>query len=288
MTTSLDITGKIDAATVELLRTVSRTIEALGIPYVVVGATARDLVLHHGYGADLERATQDIDFAIEVPDWAAFNALADTLVENGFKPTRAPHRLISPADTIIDIVPFGQVEDADASIAWPPEGKDVMNVLGFQEACDNAVRVRIADEPELVVLVANPAGMALLKLIAWTDRARDKRGKDALDLAYLLASYERIPAVQEVLYDDAGIMESYGWDIVLAAAHRLGQDAAGIAGERTRAGIGRLMRGELRERSPEQLITEMCGSRAVTRYEKNERLLAAFWAGFGIMATEPQ
>lgn len=52
----------------------------------------------------------------------------------------------------------------------------------------------------------------------------------------------------------------------------LGQDTAGIAGER----------------SPEQLITEMCGSRAVTRYEKNERLLAAFWAGFGIMATEPQ
>lgn len=42
----------------------------------------------------------------------------------------------------------------------------------------------------------------------------------------------------------------------------LGQDAAGIAGERTRAEIGRVMRGELPERSPEQLITKMCGSRA--------------------------
>jgi len=41
------------------------------MPYVVVGATARDLVLHYGHGAAIRRATQDVDFAIEVPDWPA-------------------------------------------------------------------------------------------------------------------------------------------------------------------------------------------------------------------------
>ncbi len=50
-----------------------------------------------------------------------------------------------------------------------------MKVLGFQEACDNAEWVRIQENPELDVPVATPAGMSLLKIIAWTDRAGDLR-----------------------------------------------------------------------------------------------------------------
>ena len=284
MNISLDITGKIDASTVELFRTVSQIMTTVDIPYVVVGATARDLVLHCAYGAELERATQDVDFAIEIPDWAAFNTLKNKLEEIGFKVTKTQHRLISPEGVIVDIVPFGQVENEKASIAWPPEGDVVMNVLGFQEACDHAERVCIDKASELIVPVATPPGMALLKLIAWTDRARDKRIKDALDISYLLTTYERIPAVQEVLYSEewTSIMDNYGWDITQAAAHKLGHDANSIAGDMTRAEIERLMRGELGERSSEQLITEMCGTRVDSRYEKNSRLLSAFRAGFGI------
>ncbi len=283
MSTSLDITGKIDAAAVELFRTVSRIIEALGIPYVVVGATARDLVLHHGYGAALERATQDVDFAIEVPNWAAFDALRDKLLEGGFRQTRVQHRVISPANVVVDIVPFGKVEDENASIAWPPKGEVMMNVLGFQEACDNADRVRLADGPELIVPVVTPAGMALLKLIAWTDRDRDIRVKDARDVAYLLTTYERIPAVQSALYSEewVGTMEHYEWDITQAAAHKLGDDAAAIAGAMTRQEIERLMNGMFKGRTPEHLITEMCGTRVEAQYETHNRLLAAFCAGFG-------
>jgi predicted nucleotidyltransferase len=79
MNTSLDITGKIDARTVGFFRTVSQIMMSVGIPYVVVGATARDLVLHYVHGAALERATQDVDFAIEIPDWAAFDVLKNKL-----------------------------------------------------------------------------------------------------------------------------------------------------------------------------------------------------------------
>lgn len=284
MSTSLDITGKVDAATVELFRTVSRVIDSLGMPYVVVGATARDLVLHYAHGAELERATQDVDFAIEVPDWEAFDTLRDELVKSGFSLTKAQHRLVSPGDVNVDIVPFGEVEDQTASIAWPPKGEVVMSVLGFQEACDKAEQVRIADSPELVIPVATPPGMVLLKLIAWADRARENRIKDALDLAYLLRSYEWIPAVRDALYSEAWmpVMETYGWNISLTAAHKLGLDAAAIVGEKTRLQIERLVMDELAGRSQDQLITEMCGTRGDAQYERNNRLLSAFWAGFGV------
>ena len=55
--TLLNIAGKIDPQTVALFETVSSAIADLDMPYVVVGATARDLVLHYGHGARVQRAT---------------------------------------------------------------------------------------------------------------------------------------------------------------------------------------------------------------------------------------
>ncbi|MES9856486.1 MAG: hypothetical protein ABW166_07785 [Sedimenticola sp.] len=81
MSTLLNIAGKIDPDTIAIFETVSQAMAELEMLYVVVGATARDLVLHYGHGAKIERATHDVDFAIEVPSWAAFEALKDKLCE---------------------------------------------------------------------------------------------------------------------------------------------------------------------------------------------------------------
>jgi len=280
--TLLNIAGKIDPETVAVFEVVSRVIAGLDMPYVVVGATARDLVLHYGHGARVQRATHDVDFAIEVPDWAAFKALKEALCEQGFRTTKAQHRFISPMDTVVDVVPFGNLEDEQASIAWPPNGEVTMSVLGFQEACDAAEWVRIQDEPELDVPVATPVGMVLLKLIAWTDRAADLRKKDALDIAYLLTTYEAIREVAGSAYEDdnVNIMETYGWDLTLTAAHLLGQHAVGIAQENTRQEILRLASGELDGLTTERLVEEMC-EHIEHQYDRNEQLLTAFFSGFG-------
>lgn len=101
----------------------------------MVGASARDLVLHFGYGSRIERATADIDVGIEVPGWGAFQVLLQVLIEklleSGFSPTDAEHRLLSPQGMKVDITPFGPIADENAEIAWPPDGDWVMNVLGF-------------------------------------------------------------------------------------------------------------------------------------------------------------
>ena len=279
--TLLNIAGKIDPKTVAVFEVVSRVIAGLDMPYVVVGATARDLVLHYGHGARVQRATHDVDFAIEVPDWAAFETLKGALCEQGFRTTTAQHRYISPMDTVVDVVPFGNLEDEQASIAWPPDGEVTMSVLGFQEACDAAEWVRIQDEPELDVPVATPVGMVLLKLIAWTDRATDLRKKDALDIAYLLTTYEAIQDVVDALYEGENIhiMETYDWDITLAAAHLLGEHAKAIAQENTRQEIVRLANGELDGLTTERLAEEMC-EHVEHQYDRNEQLLTAFFRSF--------
>ena len=282
MSTLLNLSGKIDPQTVVIFETVGRVIAELGVPYVVVGATARDLVLHLGHGAKLRSVTKDVDFAIEVPSWRAFNSVKDKLCEEGFSATKIQHRLLSPEKMEVDIVPFGKLEDGEASIAWPPKGDVVMNVLGFQETCNNAEWVRIQESPELGIPVATPAGMMLLKLVAWMDRAREERGKDAQDIAYLLVSYEEIPAVHDALYENKQIMEMYEWDQTLGASHLLGEHASSIVGEDTSALISQLAAGELGERNIERLIDEMCTRRVKLEYERNRQLLSAFLAGFGL------
>jgi len=279
MSTLLDVSGRIDRGTVELFRTVDRLMQQLEHPYVVIGATARDIVLHYGYGADVERATQDVDFAIEVPNWAAFDALKQKLAEVGFALTREQHRLKSPSGTVVDIVPFGKLGGDKGSIAWPPKGDVVMSVLGFQEASENADRVLVDNEPELIVPVATPAGMALLKMIAWFNRVREKRVKDAQDLSYLLESYEKIPVVKDALYSEAWttVMEAYGWDLTRAAARMLGHDAATIGRKKTCDEILAIMHDEKKK---ERLIVEMCTVNTAHQYEHNNRLLSAFTDGF--------
>lgn len=258
MSTLLNISGKIDPPTVAIFDAVGSVTGELGMPYVVVGASARDLVLHYGHGVPLQRATRDVDFAIEVPDWAAFHVLKNKLVDQGFRTGKSQHRLYSPNDVIVDLVPFGKVEDENASIAWPPKGETVMNVLGFQEACDHAEWVRVQDEPVLDIPVATPAGMVLLKLIAWTDRASDMRRKDAVDIAYLLSMYERIPKIQDALYGErSDIMNRYDWDITQSSAYLLGEHSLGIAQEQTRLMIARLANGGISGRRREILIAEM-------------------------------
>ena len=104
-----------------------------------------------------------------------------------------------------------------------------MSVLGFQEALDSSVRAIIQKKPYIEVSVVSPQGMALLKIIAWSDRERDKRGKDALDLTYLMEAYERVAGIQDRVFEIEGLMESVSHDLQQASAYLLGQDASEIA-----------------------------------------------------------
>ena len=272
---SLNIAGTIDPGIAATIAAVARVIDELGMPWVIVGATARDLVMHHGHRAPLHRKTRDVDFAIEVWGWPAFEAVKARLCAQGFQATQASHRLIDPAGGFIDIVPFGRVQDEETTIAWPPDGEIRMNLLGFQEACDHAQWVRLQENPALDVPVATPAGLVLLKLIAWMDRPVDQRRKDAEDLGYILSTYEEIPDIRDALYENENtdIMEEYGWDPPLAAARLLGRHAKAIARPETQRQIARLADGELQSLNLDRLAEE-------AGQDFDKQLLTAFMHGF--------
>jgi len=231
--TSINIVGKLPQGLVELYADINGHAKALDIDYLVVGAMARDLVLTHGFGAEIERGTRDVDFAINVASWDEFNALTERLLAAAYNADKnRAHRLYYKGGTKheweIDIVPFGGIADADNNIYWPPKQQTVMNVRGFTEAFADALQVQISEKPEIIIPVASPAGICLLKLIAWLDRETDIRLKDTSDFLYLIKTYSKIPEIQEALYDQ-DYMESQGWDETKASAMKLGNDVSGIA-----------------------------------------------------------
>ena len=264
------------------LEQIGHAVATQGISALLVGATARDLVLHYGYGATIRRATRDIDFGVQVTSWQAFQQLREQLMATGWNTTPAlPHRLISPDRVQVDLVPFGDaVTDHAGQIAWPPSGEIVMTVLGFQEALDHALQVRVNGQPPIDVLVASPAGSTLLKLVAWSEREGSFRRKDAIDLAYLMSQYEIVPDVLGRLYgDEADILARYGYDPKIAGAWLLGHDIAQLAQAETGKYLSRLLTDGMVGRSMDQLILDMCAGQEGA-YEIQEILLRAFIAGY--------
>lgn len=228
--TLIDVTGKLPTGMVKIYREVFSVAGQLQLEVLVVGAMARDLVLVHGFGAKLERGTRDIDFAVQVKDWAAFQRLAGGLIGKGFtKADKLAHRFyLNDGDGLrweVDILPFGELADENGCIKWPPDESIEMSVLGFDEAFEHSLTVQLGDsDNQFSIRVAAPASMAYLKLISWLEREPAIRTKDAKDIRYLMRTYSKIPAVFDRMYDE-GDMEAQGWDEQRASASILGRDA---------------------------------------------------------------
>ena len=236
--TSVNITGKLPQGLVELYADIRGHTKELGIDFLVVGATARDSVLVYGYGCPVERGTTDVDFGIHVASWDEFNALKDRLLAAGYKADAHKMHKLSREDEEglrweIDIVPFGEIAGNDHVIKWPPKHDIVMSVLGFSEAFQHALDVQISEDPDIVIPVASPAGLCLLKLVSWLDREVGLRAKDAADFEYLIWSYTKIPEIRDALFEE-GQMEAQDWDQTKASAMKLGQDTSSISSSATR------------------------------------------------------
>jgi len=132
MNNLLDLSGKIDPASLALFETLSETAGSLGFPFFVVGATARDLIFEVGHGLPSKRATLDRDFGVRVSGWDEFSNLKKSLLAFGhFKETKETQRLLYRDEILVDILPFGGIADAKGEIRWPPDEDVVMSMVGF-------------------------------------------------------------------------------------------------------------------------------------------------------------
>jgi predicted nucleotidyltransferase len=199
---SLDLSKCSDL--IDLGRLIERLTPFLGVSgsrWFVIGACARDLLLEYGLGMEIRRATQDLDLAIAADSWAMFDEIITSMGDGGAASDPAPHRIIVSGYRI-DLVPFGGIQRGH-SISWPGEDTS-MSVLGFEDAADDLVPVRLPDGVD--VSVVSIPGLTMLKLIAWGDRRLVQPRHDAVDLKLLLRSYSCDHGIED-LYNHVGIID---------------------------------------------------------------------------------
>lgn len=220
---SFNLSGMIDPILVDALRVIHQEASSLGIRFFVVGATARDLLLSHCHAIRSARMTADLDIGVEVADWEEFRQLSEALVATGrFVRTNAPHRLKFEYFPL-DIVPYGGISLDCRSISWPPDHQVIMNIMGFQEAYDYSVTVRLDYAPILDVKLPSIPGMTLMKLISWNDQYPG-RPKDAEDLLFLMENYAEAGNLDRLYGPECELLQEDGYDQTLAGIRLLGRD----------------------------------------------------------------
>jgi len=224
----------LDPYSLDILETVVSAANALGSEVILVGASARDVVLTHVYAIPLLRATADIDFAVAIQGWAAYRALIAYLLDGPRFTERHKviHRLYYEPPGLghavpVDIVPFGHGLGG-ARFRWPDDPDTEMNVEGYPDAARAAAEVDVGG---IIVKVLTPPRLALLKLFAWNDRHAETR-KDASDLFTLIQNYSELGNIDR-LYDEPDLLDDVGHDYARGSARLLGRDVRRMCGEDT-------------------------------------------------------
>jgi predicted nucleotidyltransferase len=239
---TVDKSRPVDPVTLHILSVVNRLAAELELRYIVVGATARDLLLFHVFGIPVTRATADVDFAVAMDSWERFRELRRALLTSGhFREGKMEHRVYLQAPSVkdeipVDLIPFGGVAEDDV-IQWPPHRETVMTVVGFEDAIAAAVHVQV--DADFTIPVASLAGIAVLKLFAWYDRQTND--KDAVDLYRIISSYADAGNFDRLYDEEFQFLEQADYDIEFAGAALLGFDARQICSPDTLAKVRDLL-----------------------------------------------
>ncbi len=238
----------VDPTAILVIKEVHKASKALGFPVLLVGATARIILLENVFGLSAGRATTDVDFAFALDTWEQFAALKNYLIENsncenaGIIAQRLYMRIAGFENGYkVDLIPFGGIEIRPNTIAWPPDMIFVMNVAGYSDALAASTRVEISKG--VIINIASLPGIAILKIFAWSDRGRADP-KDAIDLTSVLRGYYEAGNTDRIYEDAADALEQIGYDIELTGAWLLGKDAAEIAAPQTAAELMILLESE--------------------------------------------
>jgi predicted nucleotidyltransferase len=267
--------------TAVILASVAKVAQTSGIEYLLIGATARDIMLEHVFGITSLRATRDVDFALAIRNWAEFSQIKNDLAALGkFSADKVrEHRLYYDAARFgasrpIDLIPCGAIEGPGHEISWPPDMSMVMSVAGYSDAMKSAVPVDAGSG--IIVRVASLPGLACMKIFAWAARRHENK-KDAEDLHFILANYGDAGNADR-LYEEPyfDLLRNAGYNVALAGSTLLGYDAACMLGADSIRTIKSILEDPLQRN---QLEHDM-NRRAVQ--ELSGRLLAAFAAGLAM------
>ncbi|MBW1728432.1 MAG: nucleotidyl transferase AbiEii/AbiGii toxin family protein [Deltaproteobacteria bacterium] len=271
----VDLSGKISETSVSILIEIEEVSISLDIPFFIVGATARDIILEHQFDINTRRATLDIDIGVFISGWDQFNTLKNELIRTTkFVPSQQKQRLVYDDHFPVDIIPFGMIANENGSITWPPNHETRMSTAGFQECFRHALSVKLSSDPELIVKMVSLAGLALLKLISWDDNP-ERRSKDAPDLFLIMQHYLDAGNLDRLFDKGSDIIKEDSYDYDLASARFLGRDIANISIPSTKAKLIEILERKANSNQGHKIALNVLQS-DFYRSESYERVLEYF------------
>lgn len=278
----LDLSGKIDQILIEVLFFVSQTADSLNIPFFVIGATARDIIMNIAYDIESERATADLDLGVQVENWEMYDKLRTALVATGkFRADREPQRLKYNEELPMDIVPFGLIANGKSLISWPPHHETAMTTEGFNDAYADAISVRLRNEPVFQIDFASLCGIAVLKIFAWSERYPERK-KDAMDLDYVMRNYAYAGNEERIYAEEMDILEMMvEFESEYASAILLGRDMAKMMQNKTRQKMLEIIEQQIGTRNRYRLVEDMIAHPAFfeEKFEKKLKMIEYFAKG---------
>lgn len=246
---------------IELLRKLTDSFGRMDREFYVIGATARDIIVQQLLDTTSTRRTRDLDIAIAIPDWDAFEQIKERLVADGFKKSNDMYQRFYYGAYEVDIVPYGVVAKEDDNIYWPPEEVVAMSVKGFDEVLSEAITVSIDDK--FKVKIASLHGLFLLKLNAWLDR-NAKTSKDAEDMSFILSNYFMANLDREIH------QEVYDWDNFdeyIVGGYWLAHDLVTLLNVNQLNYYKEVIEGELAKQEESRLINQMIENSYSLKYK---------------------
>lgn len=226
----------------------------------VIGAAARDLIFEYVYDARIQRATEDLDFGVAVATWADYDNLKAQLIgsKKFAKDPKQEQRILWTEkvehEIPIDLVPYGGVEIRETTIAFPPSEDFKMSTLGFREVSQNLLTLEVSKG--FSIELASPAGVALLKFVAFNDRPAQRR-RDIQDIVFIAENY-MAAGNEDRLYDprsgDTDLLKDENFDYRTAGARLLGRDIVPLLNTETKSLISRILDEDPSSGSMDQLI----------------------------------
>lgn len=258
----------------ELLQVLSLYFGDRRLPFYVIGATARDIIMRQLLNQESKRHTKDLDIAIAISDWNMFEEISEdiALMDHFEKSRHQKQRFLFYGIYELDIIPFGKIAKDDDHIYWPPDEEIAMSVKGFDAALKNFISIRVDEQFE--IKVTSLTGLFLLKLNAWCDRSLST-SKDAEDLCYLIENY--YDAYEERYAERNHHQEIYDmadFDTFVAGATWLGYDIAAVLTKEQAEYYNSVLISELQKEEDSRLIEQMMKQSRIISYEVIYRALS--------------
>ncbi len=126
MTILKNISEKIEDSIVDAIELIDTIASQRGIEYFIVGANARDIFFSALYDLTTRRATLDVDIGININNWEEAAKLVEILLATGefSLPGKLKFRIKHTNGVLVDVIPFGEVENPKGIIQWPRKGND--------------------------------------------------------------------------------------------------------------------------------------------------------------------